>query len=124
MTVFKSVMAACLMAVLFASCGGDSKEKLLSDSKSMMKEMLEIVKSMKDEASVKSAEPKFAALVKKGKDMDARIKALNLDKKALDEEAKKDGEFQELKKELETALKEVSKVKGAAELFMKSMTEM
>ena len=104
MTVFKSIITACLMAMLFASCAGDSKEKIMADSKSMIKEMTEIFKSIKDKSTAEAAKPKLEALAKKGKEMEVRLKALNLDKKSMDEETKKDPEMKKLTGELMEAM--------------------
>jgi len=110
-------MAACLMALLFTSCGGDSKEKVLADSKDMMKEMIEIFNSITDKASAEAAKPKLEALKKKGEEMKKRLEALNLDKKALDEEAKNDPEMQKLAKDFGAAMMKVAMNKEAQEVL-------
>ena len=78
MTVFKSLISACLMAVLFASCGADSKEKVTEDALSAMEEMVTILEGVKDKATAETAKPKLEALAKKVEGLKDRQKALNI----------------------------------------------
>ena len=78
MTVLKSIIAACLMAVLFASCGADSKEKIIADAETGMEEMVNLLEGIKDKATAEAAKPKLEALAERMNKLKSRADALQI----------------------------------------------
>ncbi|MCM8541202.1 MAG: hypothetical protein NE328_13080 [Lentisphaeraceae bacterium] len=86
MTIFKSIIAACVMAVLFVSCGADSKEKIIADAEVGMEEMVNLLEGIKDKATAEAAKPKLEALAERMNKLKDRADALKIPKADLDKE--------------------------------------
>lgn len=124
MTIFKSLISASILAVLFVSCGdGDSKEKVIADSKSMMSEMTVILKTITDKASAEAAKPKLVELINKGKDLEVRIQTLNLDKKAINAEIGQDQETIQLMKGFVEELSRIKQIEDAYKVLESTMVK-
>ena len=64
----------CVLALLLCpGCGGgDTHESLAVESQSVMKQMVDVLDTVKDEPSAKSAKPKLKELAEKMNDVNAR----------------------------------------------------
>jgi hypothetical protein len=101
MQTIKITLMACLTALFLASCGADSKEKVMDDAFSGMEEMVTILEGVSDKASAEKAKPKLEALATKMKKIDGRLEALGLKKEDLQKEMESDEKY---KKKMETLM--------------------
>jgi len=69
----------CSTAAICAGCG-DSGDRVVQDSFSSMKDMTNVLKTVKDEASAKAATPQLKAIANRMKDIGKRAEALKLTK--------------------------------------------
>ena len=104
MSTFRVVFSALLLILVLASCGGDSKEKIIADVKSQMEEMAVLYEGIKDEASAKAALSKIDKFIAEGKALDKRREVLNIPKKDIDAAIKADKEIMLITKRYMDAL--------------------
>ena len=93
--MLRAFAVACV-ALAIVSTGCDSKptyESLRKDGIATMKEMIEVLKGVKDEASAKAAKPKLDALGKKMETLEAESN--KVEKPSAEEQKKLDEKFQE-----------------------------
>lgn len=70
----KRLVALSVMMALMVGpgCGGDTHESLAAESMPLMKEMVDTLQTVKDEASAKTAKPKLQSIVTKMKSINER----------------------------------------------------
>lgn len=82
--------AVCASVLLLASgCGKDTHESVTQEMMASLQETIDLLKSCKDEASAKAAEPKLKAMGKKMEALKKRADALGKPSKEQDEAIKK-----------------------------------
>jgi hypothetical protein len=86
MQTIKMTLMACLTALFLASCGADSKEKVMDDSIAGAEEMATILEGVSDKASAEKAKSKLEALVAKMDKIKTRLKALGLTEEDMQKE--------------------------------------
>ncbi len=110
------VLASVLLMLACNGCGGDSHESLGKEGLSTMKEMVAVLKDIKDEASAKSAKPQLQSLMEKLKSINVRQSKLpaptEAEMKGMDSKYGKEGE--EVSKQFTSEMMRVMFTPGAA----------
>ena len=109
MSIIKSAFATCFLVVLFTSCGGDSKDKLIRDIKGQMLKMAVLYEGIKDVPTAKVALTEIDNLIEAGKAMDKRREVLNIPRKEIDDAIKADREILAIMKRYTDALQGLMK---------------
>lgn len=99
----KHVLALTAVLMLFVVAGcGDSRESLAEESMSTMKDMVDTLETVKDEASAKAAKPKLQSIADKMKDIEKRQREIGMpnEKEMKELGAKYGKEMEEIQKKL------------------------
>jgi len=113
------VLASALMLLVANGCGGDSHESLGKEGLSTMKDMVDVLKGVKDEASAKSAKPQLQTLMDKLKSIDERQSKLpavtDAEKKEMESKYGEDGK--QVMQQFMSEMMRVAMIPGAGEML-------